>query len=193
VNAVATTVTITDPRALRAFAHPARQRLIDELANSGTLTATEAAELVGLSPSATSHHLRALERYGLAERAPGSKDGRERPWQAATASINLDPGSSPSAQAATGSLIRTRLEQLAERFAAYIATSDSWQGAFRGLAWKSAWLTQEEAIELQQRLDQVWDSIPQTRTRRNRPPETRHISLALSVLPIDPYPPEHSR
>lgn len=38
-----------------------------------------AASLVELTPSATSHHLRALERWGVVER-DSSSDGRERPW-----------------------------------------------------------------------------------------------------------------
>ena len=62
-------VVITDPRAIRALAHPARQRIIDELYSGRVLTATECAELAGLTPSATSYHLRALERWGIVERA----------------------------------------------------------------------------------------------------------------------------
>lgn len=181
-------VTISDPRALRAFAHPARQRLIDELAVHGSLTATEAADLVGLTPSATSHHLRALQRYGLAERAPSSPDGRERPWQAASMTINLEPGTSTAAQAATGSLMKTRLEQLRERIAAYTANapSDPWRASFRGFSWKTAWLTQDEAADLHRRIEDVVNSVPEGRTRRNRPPGARRITIAISVLPTEP-------
>ncbi|MDX6262847.1 MAG: hypothetical protein QOH84_4535, partial [Kribbellaceae bacterium] len=67
-------VVLTDPRAIRALAHPARQRIIDELYSGRVLTATECAELAGLTPSATSYHLRALERWGIIERAEGSTD-----------------------------------------------------------------------------------------------------------------------
>ena len=45
---------LDDPRMLRALAHPARQRLITELFSGEVLTATEAASLVDLTPSATS-------------------------------------------------------------------------------------------------------------------------------------------
>ncbi|WP_232075867.1 ArsR/SmtB family transcription factor [Phytohabitans suffuscus] len=38
--------------------------------------------MAGLSPSATSYHLRALARYGLVEQAPSRGDGRERVWRA---------------------------------------------------------------------------------------------------------------
>ena len=68
-------VVITDPRAIRALAHPARQRVIDELYNGQVLTATECAEIAGLTPSAMSYHLRALEKWGIIERAEESADG----------------------------------------------------------------------------------------------------------------------
>src|SRR3954451_9382135 len=81
---------ISDPRAIRALAHPARQRVIDELYNGKVLTATECAEIAGLTPSAMSYHLRALEKWGIIERAEESADGRERPWRSKAASLRID-------------------------------------------------------------------------------------------------------
>ena len=43
---------LTDPRAMRAMAHPVRLALMEALNHRGPMTATEAAELVGESPSA---------------------------------------------------------------------------------------------------------------------------------------------
>jgi len=59
-----------NPRSIRALAHPARLAIIDALATGEQLTATQCAQLTGLSPSATAYHLKLLERYGLAETAP---------------------------------------------------------------------------------------------------------------------------
>ena len=59
-----------NPRSIRALAHPARLAIIDALAAGEELTATQCAELTGLSPSATAYHLKLLERYGFAETAP---------------------------------------------------------------------------------------------------------------------------
>lgn len=75
------TVTLTDPRALRAMAHPTRLELIGLLRRGGPLTATQAAEQIGESPSSCSFHLRQLAKYGLVEEAGGGR-GRERPWRA---------------------------------------------------------------------------------------------------------------
>jgi len=75
------TVTLTDPRALRAMAHPTRLELIGLLRRGGPLTATQAGEQIGASPSSCSFHLRQLAKYGLVEEAGGGR-GRERPWRA---------------------------------------------------------------------------------------------------------------
>jgi DNA-binding transcriptional ArsR family regulator len=72
---------LTDPRAMRAMAHPVRLALMEALHDAGTLTATEAAERVGESPSNCSFHLRQLGKYGFVEEAPGGT-GRQRPWRA---------------------------------------------------------------------------------------------------------------
>ena len=77
-------VKLTDPRALRAVAHPIRLELIGLLRRSGPLTATEAAKQIGESPSSCSFHLRQLAKYGLVEEAGGGQ-GRQRPWQATAA------------------------------------------------------------------------------------------------------------
>jgi DNA-binding transcriptional ArsR family regulator len=66
---------------MRAMAHPARLASIHYLTWVGPATATELGERAGLTPSAMSYHLRAMERAGLIETAPSRGDGRERLWQ----------------------------------------------------------------------------------------------------------------
>ncbi|MEU4064058.1 helix-turn-helix domain-containing protein [Streptomyces wedmorensis] len=74
-------IRLTDPRALRAYAHPLRMSLVGLLRSVGPFTATRAAELTGESVASCSYHLRILAKYGLVEEAPGGR-GREKPWQA---------------------------------------------------------------------------------------------------------------
>jgi predicted transcriptional regulator len=103
---------LTDPRALRALAHPLRLSLVGLLRREGALTATRAGELLGESSASCSFHLRQLAKYGLVEEAGGGH-GRERPWQATTLFTNLpDVAAEPEQQAAT-SLLRSLL---AERY-----------------------------------------------------------------------------
>ncbi|MCW2643224.1 MAG: transcriptional regulator, partial [Dactylosporangium sp.] len=81
---------------MRALAHPARMAIIDALATGQTGTATQFAQVVGLSPSATSYHLRALAKYGLVEEAPSRGDGRERVWQRARSGLQFEAGPNES-------------------------------------------------------------------------------------------------
>jgi DNA-binding transcriptional ArsR family regulator len=84
-------VVISDPQAIRALAHEARLEALEELyASQSTRTATELASRCGLTPSAMSYHLRALEKYGFVERSPSEGDGRERRWKAAGYSLLVD-------------------------------------------------------------------------------------------------------
>ncbi|HTR76162.1 MAG TPA: helix-turn-helix domain-containing protein [Solirubrobacterales bacterium] len=76
-----TAVELTDPRALRAVAHPTRLKLLAALRRAGPLTATQAGERIGESPAGCSFHLRQLAKWGLVEEAGGGR-GRARPWRA---------------------------------------------------------------------------------------------------------------
>ena len=67
---------LSDPRALRAYAHPTRMELVGLLRREGPLTATRAAELTGESVASCSYHLRMLAKYDLVEKAEGGRGGR---------------------------------------------------------------------------------------------------------------------
>jgi DNA-binding transcriptional ArsR family regulator len=94
-----------NPRSIRALAHPARLAIIDALAAGEELTATQCAQLTGLSPSATAYHLKLLERYGLAETASSRSDRRERPWRAAGRHIQADLDTSTPARASAAAAV----------------------------------------------------------------------------------------
>ena len=84
-------VRLTDPRALRALAHPTRVAVLDHLLATGARTASQCAEVVGESASSCSWHLRQLARFGFVERIE-SADGRERPWRATATGFAFEPG-----------------------------------------------------------------------------------------------------
>jgi DNA-binding transcriptional ArsR family regulator len=75
-------VQVTDVRALRALAHPLRNRLLALLRLDGPSTATLLGRRVGQSSGSTSYHLRQLAAYGFVEELPGHGTGRERWWRA---------------------------------------------------------------------------------------------------------------
>jgi DNA-binding MarR family transcriptional regulator len=71
---------VTDPRAMRALAHPLRLDLIEALAVLGPATAAVCARHLGSTQALCSFHLRQLAKYGFVEQAD-SGDRRERPWR----------------------------------------------------------------------------------------------------------------
>jgi hypothetical protein len=77
---------LTDPRELRAIAHPLRNRLLTELFGRQAATVTELAKAVGEPVNKVSFHLRLLAKYGFIEEAPEfARDGRDRWWRLAYA------------------------------------------------------------------------------------------------------------
>lgn len=75
-------VHVTDVRALRALAHPLRNRLLGLLRLHGPSTSTRLGEHVGQSSGTTSYHLRQLAEHGFVEDAGELGNGRERWWRA---------------------------------------------------------------------------------------------------------------
>ena len=77
-------MTLTDPRQMRALAHPTRLRLIGLLRSDGPMTATQAGCRLGESSGTMSFHLRQLAKYGMVEET-GLGTGRQKPWRATAA------------------------------------------------------------------------------------------------------------
>jgi DNA-binding transcriptional ArsR family regulator len=99
---------LSDPKAMRALAHPARLMILNRLGVQGSATATEVAEIAGITPSAASYHLRMLAKYGFVEDAPPRGDGRERLWKTADKplSVGVMPDDQPEVRDAKTLLIR---------------------------------------------------------------------------------------
>ena len=164
-----TSLTIDDPKALRAVAHPARQRVISELFNGEVLTATEAARLCGLTPSAMSYHLRALEQWGIVERDE-STDGRERPWRATAESFSVSATAHRAAGPALSRMFMVpwaaELQAGLERAADGLA--DGAPDELTTLSQGRVWLTRAEAKQLDRDLRAVLKPY-QARTSRKHP------------------------
>ncbi|THV30269.1 ArsR/SmtB family transcription factor [Glycomyces paridis] len=94
-------VKITDPERMKALAHPARMAVFDFLGlrrvkGFDGATATEIAEVAGMTPSAMSYHLRTLAKAGFIEEAPSRGDARERVWRLALHSFSIAAGDDAS-------------------------------------------------------------------------------------------------
>jgi DNA-binding transcriptional ArsR family regulator len=185
-------ITLDDPRALRALAHPARQRLVTELFGGRVLTATEAAELVGLTPSAVSHHLRTLEKWGLARRARGTGDGREHPWEGTARRLNLRPGGSVGEQAAMQSVMAVIFDDLTADVMRFVGSVDDepWKGAYQGLARGELWLTRDEARSLSKAIEALIEPLDKGRNAARHPSAARRATFTWSLVPTEPAPDE---
>jgi DNA-binding transcriptional ArsR family regulator len=76
------TVDVSDPRVLRALAHPLRNALLALLRSEGPSTASRLGARLGESSGTTSYHLRQLAELGFVAEVPGHGTARERWWRA---------------------------------------------------------------------------------------------------------------
>jgi hypothetical protein len=106
---------LTDPKAMRAMAHPVRMALLELLSAAGTLTATQASDVLGESPANCAFHLRTLAKYGFVEEAGGGR-GRERPWRKVPMRISISSSQDdPQAVAAAEVVGRAWTERWMDR------------------------------------------------------------------------------
>ncbi len=160
-----TSVTIEDPRAIRALAHEVRQQVIEELYDGEVLTATQAARLCGITPSAMSYHLRALEKWGIVRRDAPSADGRERPWRAAGDSLNISAKGRRGASSSTATaFMGTEMASLRRAIEAWSASDRRPEGSAQ-ISRGRMWLTDAEARSLNDEIESVIERYD-TRTAR---------------------------
>lgn len=186
---------VSDPRLLRALTHPVRIALIETLSLQGPMTATEAGELIGESPTTCSFHLRQLAKYGVVEEA-GRGSGRARPWKMTSIGMRIgnrdgDAETELAAVALTG-LLRER--QLA-RYRTWCETRSTYPKRWRDAVGDSEYvfyLTVAELEALNKELTALL--LPRFRERlsdpASRPAGAVPVELLVFSYPIAPPPPE---
>jgi hypothetical protein len=183
-----TVTRLTDPRALRAYAHPVRMALVGLLRTEGPLTATRAGELLGESSGTCSFHLRQLAKYGLVEEAGGGT-GREKPWRATTTSTDWDAtgDGTPESAAATGLLASVIAERYFEQLARWLEASPDEPQEWRQAALlgdRVLYVTPAELAELGDRVRGVLDEYFERLVRPElRPPGARQVSWLSIAFP----------
>ncbi|MGZ4494394.1 MAG: winged helix-turn-helix domain-containing protein [Nocardioides sp.] len=178
---------LTDPDALKALAHPLRMALLGALVTEGPLTASQAAELVGESPSNCSWHLRKLAEHGFVREAAGAS-GRNRPWEAAQQGLEWDEGedADPAARVAADALADALLDREVQRLrVARAATDESpeWREA-SGFSQSQVWLTAQEAQEIQRGMQELFFRFGERHGAPEKRPEgARLVSLVGWLVP----------
>jgi DNA-binding transcriptional ArsR family regulator len=188
------TIELTDPRALRAVAHPIRLELIGLLRRSGPLTATQAAARIDESPASCSFHLRQLAKYGLVEEAGGGV-GRQRPWRATATYTSWPPaGDDPDRKEAGAMLSRVVVERYFEQALEWLerrrSESPEWAD-IADIGDRILYVTAAELEELDELLDEILERF---RVRLEdpsaRPEGARPVNLIRLLLPLPEDPAE---
>jgi DNA-binding transcriptional ArsR family regulator len=172
---------LTDPKALRALAHPVRLQLVGLLRVHGQLTATQAGELLGESSASCSFHLRQLAKYGLVEEAGGGHR-RERPWRATSMFTDWpEVADDPKVEAAAGQLSSVIADFWFRQLLRWIDVSpdepEEWQRA-AAFGDTFAYLTAPELTELKARMRELVDRyLDRQANPELRPPGSRLVNV----------------
>jgi DNA-binding transcriptional ArsR family regulator len=183
---------LTDPRVIRALAHPVRIALLEALLREGPLTATEAAELLADSPGNMSWHLQTLAKYGFVEEAEGGV-GRRRPWRRVAIGTEYEEsGDDPELSIAATTLSEIGSERAFERLSHWYAVRGSYSPE-----WQHAWfMTHTLNYLLPDELEQLGRDIHtliapyRERVARpdRRPPGSQPVNVVAFGHPLTPNP-----
>jgi len=183
---------ISDPRTMRALAHPVRIALLELLGREGQLTASAAAELLDDSPGNMSWHLQTLAKYGYVEEAGGGK-GRSRPWRIASVSNRFRASSEDSEFDAAGEALEsTFAERAFTRLRQWWGRRASYSFAWRDAAFVSdsiGYLTAEEMAELGDEVAALFSRYrDRVLNKELRPEGAEPVELIAFGHPIPPTP-----
>jgi len=176
---------ITDPKALRALAHPLRWQLMEIVSRAGTATATQCATATGESVANCSYHLNLLAKYNYVEKAQGGQ-GREKPWRVVDTAMSvseegMDADGMLAARAATGAYLDYELHQIRERLNRFHLEPAEWRTAV-GVDGAHEFLTPAEVEELRGAMRELTDRFRERRTKPElRPAGARSVSVFLAV------------
>lgn len=180
---------VDDPRSLRALAHPVRIELLEAL-TEGPLTATQAAELIGESPTTCSFHFRQLAKYGFVEDA-GEPGARERPWKLSSLSMSV-PSRSGDAETdvVAAATIDLWLERALDRVRKWNRERSLYPDAWdtpSGMSQTLFFLTAEELAELRAELEPIfYRYFERMEDPSLRPEGSLPVELLLFLYPRRP-------
>lgn len=175
---------LTDPKVMRALAHPARTAILRYLEDHGPSTATECSEVAGESPSSCSYHLRRLAELGFVEQVP-SEDGRERRWRMLISGYGVpkEAQDRPEVLAALRPLTRRWVEDNQRVIGDYIANEHRFEPLWRKAATfqqTNPRLTPEEVIRVGEQIQELFEPY---RDREQPPDGAERIHVSFVAVP----------
>ncbi|MBO1334169.1 helix-turn-helix transcriptional regulator [Streptomyces sp. VRA16 Mangrove soil] len=176
---------LTDVEALKALAHPLRQRLLTRLQRQGAATSAELAVEFGEDRGGTSYHLRQLARFGFIEEDTERSAGRRKYWRAVPQDVRLPRRAPAGSEAGVAAAeIGRQWQQRAEADLAEFAGDREAYGAFGEAALHSYGGTHLTAEELS-RFGEEYVALLSKWHRRadDAPPGARHVSVVFHAFP----------
>jgi DNA-binding transcriptional ArsR family regulator len=180
---------VTDPRAMRALAHPVRLAVLSYLQRNGPATATQLAPHVGATPSVTSWHLRHLATFGLVLDADPSEvpgDRRQRWWKAPARGFRVEIGEGEDAVAAAlvlaDQLVDTARQQVEQWLSETAPRLDHTWARLAGVSNTGVKLTAAELAEIEERIDELLGPYVM-RPDRDVPADARQVRILRHFMP----------
>ncbi len=180
---------VSDARTMRALAHPVRLALLELLNLEEPLTATQAGERLGESPTTCSFHLRQLAKYGFVEEAGGGS-GRARPWRLSARGMRFSTEQGdPETRLAARELERMMRERVLRRYENWVETRSSYPEDWRENAMAAQhvlWMTVDELKQYNEELSVLVKSRFRERLTdpATRPPGALPVELLIFDYPM---------
>jgi DNA-binding transcriptional ArsR family regulator len=177
---------LTDPRAMRALAHPVRLAILEQLQRHGPATATQLAPAVGATPSVTSWHLRHLAGFGLVRDSDAGADRRQRWWESPAGGFRFEASGDEESQSAARLLSRQLFRQYGHLPHKWITEDEprlpaEWR-RLGGMANTRVVLGPAELEAVEKAIEQVLAPYV-TRDPADRPTDARGVRLMRYTLP----------
>ena len=183
------TLHLTDPRALRALAHPVRLSLLGLLRTEGPHTASQAGLRLDVSAQSCTYHLSQLAKWGLVEDAGGGK-GRERPWRATSLfthwdSVSLEPEMEAAAQVLEAAIAERYFQRVLKWIERRHLESRDWQEAAE-FGDTLVYLTPAELRTISRCVQRVLEQYQcRLGDSEHRPEGARPVAVVHLAFPID--------
>ncbi len=185
---------LSDPRAIRALAHPLRLDLLHLLGALGAATAAECGRALGASQANCSFHLRQLAGYGYVEEAEPGRDRRERRWRLSQHRLSVRT-------AAEDVALRREVEQVVvehemQAILAYSRrpadASPEWRHK-AGIVTAMASISPDELVALKEQwMALLAPYVGRAGDRRRAPGNERPVRLFLAATPLEEPEPDET-
>ena len=182
---------MSDPRVLRAIAHPTRGRILDELGATGPMRAADVGEALGIPANQASFHLRQLAKYGVIVPAPeAARDKRDRVWKLTDErGFRLDGEEimgQPGGKAAL-TVFRHNKEAWAHHLVDEVWSFKKHKDAFSAIVDQTMKLSKDEAAEFMGEIDEILATWAK-KTRGRSTDRRTYVFYSM----VQPYP-EHGK